>query len=515
VEYDMPQVDPAGKFEAVRSLALPQCGPAPSPADLPIAVLSELSGEKKEKCGIFGIAGPTDAVERCYYGLYALQHRGQESAGIAASDGVSINAHTGLGLVSDVFGKSVLKELKGNVAIGHVRYSTAGSNRKCNAQPLLEEYVGGQIAVAHNGNLINAAKLKTEYQKFGHIFYSTSDTEIVIHMLAKPTHQEKPDPLGHVLRHLQGAFSFLFLYPDRMEAARDPWGFRPLVIGKTRDGFYCFASETCALISIQATYIREVEPGEIVTIDRTGTQLTTRRFIDRPEPHSHCAFEHVYFASPSSTIFGDTVVEVRQRMGRQLAIEAPVDADIVIPIPDSGRSAALGYAKQSGISFEEGIVPNRYVGRSFIQPSQHMRDLAVQMKLIVIPEVVRGKRVIVVEDSIVRGTTTRGKMLALRRAGAKEIHMRVSCPPIRHPCFFGIDFPTPTELIANGRSVEDIRQFIEVDSLAYISLEGMLKCMGKPSTHYCTACWSGKYPIPIDAPTGKYGMERHTLQVFE
>jgi amidophosphoribosyltransferase len=500
-----------------RSISLPQASSHASlPLDLPLDVIADLSGEKKEKCGIFGVAGPADCVERCYYGLYALQHRGQESAGIAASDGQTINAHTGLGLVADVFNKKLLKELTGTLAIGHVRYSTAGSNRKCNAQPILEEYIGGQVAIAHNGNLVNAARLKTEYQQFGHIFHTTSDTEIVIHMLAKPTHQEKTDPLAHVLRHLQGAFSLLFLFPDRIEGTRDPWGFRPLVIGQTRDGFYCLASETCALSSIQATYIREVEPGEIVTIDRTGTQISSRFFTEaKPAAPAHCAFEHVYFASPSSSIFAANVMSVRQQMGRQLAIESPVDADIVIPIPDSGRSAALGYSKQSGIPFEEGIVPNRYVGRSFIQPSQQLRDLAVQMKLIVIPEVVRGKRVIVVEDSIVRGTTTRGKMLALRRAGAKEIHMRVSCPPIRHPCFFGIDFPTPTELIANGRSVEEIRQFIEVDSLHYLSLDGMLKCFSKPAASYCTACWSGNYPIPVDMVMSKFGLERHQMKMFE
>ncbi len=471
--------------------------------------------EKKEKCGIFGIAGPPDAVERCYYGLYALQHRGQESAGIAASDGRDISAHTGLGLVAEVFNKNVLREMTGTAAIGHVRYSTSGSNRKCNAQPILEEYIDGQVAVAHNGNLINAARLRHEYQKYGHIFYSTSDTEIVIHMLAKPTHQEKPDPLAHVLRHLQGAFSMLFLFKDRMEACRDPWGFRPLVIGKTRDGFYCVASETCALASIQATFVREVEPGEIVTIDHSGTSLKSRFYTEDRHARAHCAFEHVYFASPSSTLFGDTVVMVRQKMGQRLAVESPVDADIVIPIPDSGRSAALGYSKQSGIPFQEGIVPNRYVGRSFLQPSQQMRDLAVQMKLIVIPDVVRGKRLVVVEDSIVRGTTTRGKILALRRAGAKEVHMRVSCPPIRHPCFFGIDFPTPDELIANGRTVAEIRDFIEVDSLAYLSLEGMLGCLSQPPDHYCTACWSGGYPIPVDLSVSKFGLERHQMKMFE
>ncbi len=505
----------SSQVSAIKSIALPLAANGVLQANSHISSASDLTEyEKKEKCGIFGVAGPVDAVERCYYGLYALQHRGQESAGIAATDGREINCHTGLGLVADVFNRNVLKDLHGSAAIGHVRYSTAGSNRKCNAQPILEEYIDGQVAVAHNGNLINAAKLRAEYQKYGHIFYSTSDTEIVIHMLAKPRHQEKPDPLAHVLRHLQGAFSFLFLFKDRMEAARDPWGFRPLVIGKTKDGFYCVASETCALSSIQATYIREVEPGEIVTISMDGQQLTSRFFVEKREAPAHCAFEHVYFASPSSTLFGDTVMMVRQRMGRRLAIENPVDADIVIPIPDSGRSAALGYSKQSGIPFEEGIVPNRYVGRSFIQPSQQLRDLAVQMKLIVIPEMVRGKRIIVVEDSIVRGTTTRGKILALRRAGAKEIHMRVSCPPIRFPCFYGIDFPTPTELIANGRTVEEIRDFIEVDSLAYLSLEGMLDCLGKPRESYCTACWSGNYPIPVDESLSKFGFERNQMKMF-
>ncbi|MCL2646416.1 MAG: amidophosphoribosyltransferase [Phycisphaerales bacterium] len=467
---------------------------------------------------MFGIAGPPDVVERCYYGLYALQHRGQESAGIAFSDGTVINAHAGQGLVANVFNRDMLRLLMAEsscMAIGHVRYSTAGSSRKCNVQPILEEYIGGQVAVAHNGNLVNAAKIKHEYQEHGHIFHTTSDTEVVLHMLAKPTHQEKSDPLAHVLRHLQGAFSFVFLFADRIEACRDPWGFRPLVIGQTRDGYYCVASETCALQSVQASYLREVEPGEIVTIDRTGKELTSRFFIESREQPSHCIFEHVYFASPSSTLFGDVVMDVRQKLGRQLAIESPVDADIVMPIPDSGRSAALGYSKQSGLPFEEGIVLNRYVGRSFIQPSQHMRDLAVQMKLLVIPEMIRGKRVVVVEDSIVRGTTTRGKMLALRRAGAKEIHMRVSCSPVRHPCFFGVDFPTPTELIANGRTVEEVRDFIEVDTLAYVSLKGMLQCMGKPGDHYCTACWSGNYPIPVDMQLSKFGLERHQMKMFE
>ncbi|MCL2639598.1 MAG: amidophosphoribosyltransferase [Phycisphaerales bacterium] len=493
-----------------RSISLPL---SPSPLSPPPP-----SDDKKDKCGVFGIAGPPDVVERCYYGIYAMQHRGQESAGIACSDGTVISAHAGQGLVANVFHKEIIRQMTAEpscLAIGHVRYSTRGSSRKCNVQPILEEYIGGQIAVAHNGNLVNAARIKHEYQQHGHIFHTTSDTEVVLHMLAKPTHQEKSDPLSHVLRHLQGAFAFVFLFADRIEACRDPWGFRPLVIGQTFDGYYCVASETCALQSVQAKYIREVEPGEIVTIDKTGKQLTSRYFTESRAQPSHCIFEHVYFANPSSVLFGDLVMDARQKMGRQLAIESPIDADVVVPIPDSGRSAALGYSKQSGIPFEEGIVLNRYVGRSFIQPSQHMRDIAVQMKLLVIPEMIRGKRVIVIEDSIVRGTTTRGKMQALRRAGAKEIHMRVSCPPVRHPCFFGVDFPTPTELIANGRTVEQIREFIEVDTLAYLSLEGMLKSMSRPADHYCTACWSGNYPIPVDTQASKFSQDRHQIKMFE
>jgi amidophosphoribosyltransferase len=469
--------------------------------------------EKKEKCGVFGIWGPKEAAQIAYQGIFAQQHRGQESAGIAVSDGTNLNGHAGMGLVAQVFNPRMLREeLAGHAAIGHVRYSTTGSSKLCNAQPLLREYLMGPVAVAHNGNLINAALLRHEYERHGHIFQSTTDTEIIVHLLAKPSHVEKHDPLPHVLKHLQGAYSLLFLFPNRMEAARDPWGIRPLALGKTQDGHWCVASETCAFDAIEAEFVREIEPGEIVRIDENGIHS---RFFDAPAAEkAHCVFEHVYFSNPASNIFGQNVHRARQAMGRELAREAPVQADFVMPMPDSGRSAALGFAQESSIPFEEGIVPNRFVGRTFILPGQAARDRAVALKLNIIPDVVEGKRVVIVEDSVVRGTTTRSKMRALRRAGAKEIHLRVSCPPIRHPCFYGIDFPTSEELIAHNRTVDQIRDFLEVDSLAYLSLEGLLSCMKLPTNDYCTACWSGKYKVPIDQPQSKFSFERDQLKMF-
>jgi amidophosphoribosyltransferase len=470
--------------------------------------------EKKEKCGVFGIWGTPDAAQIAYQGIFAQNHRGQESAGICVSDGTDLNGHTGMGLVSQVFNARMLREdLAGKAAIGHVRYSTTGSSKLCNAQPLSLQYLMGPVAVAHKGNLVNAQLLRHEYEKHGHIFQSTTDTEIIVHLLAKPTHVERHDPLPHVLKHLQGAFSLLFLFPNRIEAARDPWGIRPLAIGQLPEGQYVVASETCAFDAIGAHYIRDVEPGEIVRIDDHGL---TSRFFDKPAAErAHCCFEHVYFANPASKVFGQTVHTVREALGRQLAREAPVNADFVLPMPDSGRSAALGFAKQSGIQFEEGIVPNRFVGRTFILPGQAARDRAVALKLNIIPDVVEGKRVVIVEDSVVRGTTTRSKMRAIRRAGAKEIHLRVSCPPIRHPCFYGIDFPTSEELIAHNRTVQEIGEFLEVDSLAYLSLDGLLACMRDPNKdRYCTACWSGHYKIPIDNPQTKFSFERDQLKMF-
>jgi len=469
-----------------------------------------------ENCGLFGIFGDEDAVRKTYFGLYSLQHRGQESAGIASSDGDSIQCYTGMGTVRRVFrsGQDIFEKLSNPIAIGHVRYSTTGTSKVINSQPLLAEYSRGQVAVAHNGNLINAPLLRDEYEAYGSIFKSTSDTEIIIHLLAKPTHISKPDPLGHVLNHLQGAFSLLFLYSDRIEAVRDPYGIRPLCIGKTPEGSYVVASETCAFDTIGAEYIREVQPGEIVTLDKDGLHS---RFFVPPETikPAHCIFEHVYFAKQNSTLFGENVHQFRKKLGRQLAVENPVDGDVVIPVPDSGTSSAIGYSEQSKIPFDMGMVRSHYVGRTFISPEQRQRELEVKLKLAIIKEVVNGKRIVVVDDSIVRGTTTRGKIRTLRQAGAKEIHMRVSCPPIRFPCFYGVDFPTKEELLANNRDLEQIREFLEVDSIGYISLEGMLSCTALPIDHYCTACWSGKYVIPVNTAVNKSSLERYQLRMFD
>jgi amidophosphoribosyltransferase len=472
--------------------------------------------DKKENCGLFGIFGDAEAVEKTFFALHSLQHRGQESAGIATSNGSSISCHTGMGHVSRVFrsGHNALDQLKSSIAIGHVRYSTTGSRNLANAQPLLSEYSRGQVAVAHNGNLINASLLRDEYEAYGHIFKTTNDTEIIIHLLAKPSHVAKPDPLGHVLNHLQGAYCLLFLFPDRIEAARDPYGIRPLCIGKTKKGVYCVASETCAFATIEAEYIRDVAPGEIVTLNEQG--LSSRYFVKQGSiTPAHCIFEHVYFAKQSSSIFGENVHEFRKRLGAKVAKEHPVKADVVIPVPDSGTSAAVGYSHESGIPFDMGFIRSHYIGRTFISPEQNLRDLAVKLKLAVVAEVVKGKRVVVVDDSIVRGTTTRGKINALRQAGAKEIHMRVSCPPVKFPCFYGVDFPTRQELLANERDMKQIKEFLDVDSIGYISLEGMLSCASLPKEHYCTACWTGSYRIPVQTMVNKFTMERYQMQLFD
>ncbi len=469
-----------------------------------------MDDQTKHKCGVFGIWDDPDSAHKCYTALYAQQHRGQESAGIAVVDQQLLKAHTGMGLVAEVFDDQTLARLSGNAGIGHNRYSTTGSSRSCNAQPLLREYVGGQVALAHNGNLINAELLRKEYESRGHMFQTSTDTEVILVLLASH-HLAKEDPLTEVLPHLQGAYSLVFLFNDRIEAARDPWGWRPLVLGKTEKGAPCVASETVALDAIGATFEREVRPGEIVTLSDKGVE--SRSFAD-PQPPAHCVFEHVYFANPSSLLFGDTVQVVRERLGEQLAKEAPVDADCVIPMPDSGRSASMGYARASGLPYKEGIVPNRYVGRTFIKPSQAQREVAVRLKLNVVSDIVKDHRLIVVDDSIVRGTTTRFKMTQLRRAGAKEIHLRISCPPIRHGCYFGVDFPETEQLIANGRSVEEITEFLGVDSLHFLSLEGMLSCVSRPPSDYCTACWTGKYPIDVTHPVNKLDLERHQLRMF-
>jgi len=472
--------------------------------------------DKREECGIFGIFGDPEAVHKTYFGLHSLQHRGQESAGIATSDGEDIHCFTGMGHVSRVFrsGRGILERLDNPIAIGHVRYSTSGSTSPSNSQPVLGEYSRGQVAVAHNGNIINASMLRDEYEAYGSIFKSSNDTEIIIHLLAKPTHVSKPDPLGHVLNHLQGAYSLLFLFSDRIEAARDPYGIRPLCIGRTKTGAYCVASETCAFDTTDAEYIRDVEPGEIVTLDKNG--LSSRFFVTPGTvTPAHCIFEHVYFAKQSSRIFGENVHEVRKRCGQRLAKEHPVAADVVIPVPDSGTSAAIGYAYQSGIPFDMGFVRSHYVGRTFISPCQDMRDLAVKLKFTIVHEIIKGRRVVLIDDSIVRGTTTKGKIQSLRQAGAKEIHMRVACPPVKNPCFYGVDFPTREELLANQKNLEQIRKFLEVDSIGYLSIEGLLSCASLPANHYCTACWTGQYRIPVTTVVNKFSMERHQMQLFD
>ena len=475
---------------------------------LPVRAGPSGGPEKKEKCGVVGVWGAKDCVEAAYLGNYAQQHRGQESAGIAATDGASIEGHLGMGLVPDVFRADDLARLRKSLggirgAIGHNRYSTAGGSLSCNVQPLIERYVGGRVALAHNGNLINAEALRERFSRAGHLFHTTSDTEVIIHLLAAPEQQSAPDPLAETLRRLQGAFSLVFLFPDRIEAARDPWGWRPLVLGELPAGEPVVASETVALDVLGARFVREVEPGEIVRLDDEGVH--SRRFTEPAERPAYCVFEHVYFANPSSNVFGQNVQMAREMMGEKLASEAPVDADYVMPMPDSGRSAANGYARASGIPYREGIVPNRYVGRTFIKPSQDERNSAVRLKLNVIGEIVSGKRLIVVDDSIVRGTTTKAKMEQLRRAGAAEIHLRISCPPIFHPCYFGVDFATREQLIAHRKGdVEAIRAFLGVDSLHYLSNEGMLSCMVHETTHYCDACFTGDYRLDVEHPqTGR------------
>lgn len=460
--------------------------------------------EIQHYCGLFGIAGPDAAAELTYLGLYAQQHRGQEAAGICASDGAIIHRRAGMGLVTDAISRADLEALRFPIAIGHVRYSTTGSCSSDNIQPMLVQTAAGPTAICHNGNLVNAGALRDDYERRGHIFTATSDTEVILHMLADPTFREQDDPFGAALRELRGSYCLLAMWPDRIEAARDPSGNRPLCLGRIGAN-WIVASETCALDIVQAEYVRDVAPGEIVTLTPNG--ISSRRFAEPAKRCAQCVFELIYFADPASDVFGENVHLVRKAFGAALAREAPVEADLVIPVPNCARCAALGYHEQSGIPIGRGFTTNHYVGRSFIQPTQAIRDLTVRLKLNPIRGSVRDKRLIVVEDSVVRGTTTRAKMQSLRDAGAKEIHLRVASPPIRHPCHYGIDFPQREELIAARRSVEEIRAFLDVDSLAYLSREAMLACV-RDSQAYCDACFSGDYPIPINTNFHKAQFER-------
>lgn len=449
----------------------------------------------REECGVFGIFGHPEAANLTYLGLYALQHRGQESCGIVASDGKNLRAYRKMGLVSDVFKRdSIFDELSGRSAIGHVRYSTAGSSDFKNIQPIMVDYARGSIAVAHNGNLVNAQEVRNDLEHMGSIFSTTSDTEVLVHLLAKSQSDLLADRIAEALMAVKGAYSILFLTETRMVAVRDPNGFRPLVLGKLGEG-YVIASETCAFDLIEAEFIREIEPGEMVVIDKHGM----KSFKPFKETHpSPCIFEFVYFARPDSTIFGEQVYRVRKGLGRQLAREHHVDADVVIAVPDSGVPATIGYAEESGVPFELGLIRNHYVGRTFIEPQQSIRHFGVKLKLNPVREVIDGKRVVVVDDSLVRGTTARKIIKMIRNAGAREVHMRISSPPTSFPCYYGIDTPTRKELISSSHTVEEISRYITADSLGYLSREGMLSAakvpQGAPS-HYCDACFSGEYPV--------------------
>ena len=452
--------------------------------------------EIKHYCGLFGIAEHPKAAELTYLGLYAQQHRGQEAAGICSADGTRIERRAGVGLVTDAFSEEALEELRNPIAVGHVRYSTTGGSSPSNIQPLLVQAAYGQLGLCHNGNLVNAASLREDYERRGHIFNSTSDSEVILHMLADEHYRRQDDPLAAVLRDLRGSYCLLMIHPDHIEAARDPSGNRPLCLGKL-DGAWVVASETCAFDLVEAEYVRDVAPGEIITI-KDG-ELSSRRFVDEAEcRQAHCIFELIYFSDPSSIVFEESVHMARKEMGAALAREDNVEADLVIPVPNCARCAAIGYHEESGIPLGRGFTTNHYVGRSFIQPTQAIRDLTVRLKLNPIRASVEGKRLIVVEDSVVRGTTTRSKMDSLRRAGATEIHLRVASPPIRFPCHYGIDFPQRDELIANQRSVDEIRDYLGIDSLVYLSHEQMLNAVESANAHYCTACFSGAYPMQID-----------------
>jgi amidophosphoribosyltransferase len=462
--------------------------------------------DAREKCGLYGIFGAADAARYVYQGLFALQHRGQESAGIVSTDGSNLIAYKGMGLVGDVFSDAAISRLKGDAAIGHVRYSTTGSSNINNAQPFVITYSHGQIAIAHNGNLVNAAALRREYEAQGSIFQTTMDTEVILHVLAKISKKGVNGQIEEALKRVRGAYSLIFLTPSYMVAARDPNGFRPLCIGRMGNA-WMVASETCAFDLTGGTFVREVEPGEVVYISKTGIRSTRIVPASEARPH-YCIFEHVYFARPDSFIFGDSVYLVRKRLGERLAKDAPADADIVIAIPEGGNSAAIGYSHASGLPIETGFIYNRYVGRTFIKPDPSDRAAAVKLKLNVVKEVVRGKRLVVVDDSVVRGTTCRAKMALLREAGAKEVHFRITCPPHRHACYYGIDFPQKKELLAANHDLNEIRDFLKVDSVTYNTLEGMLSCVSNPPEHYCHACFTGEYIVPVDEGTNKFVMER-------
>ncbi len=454
-------------------------------------------------CGIFGLYGHEEAANIAYLGLHALQHRGQESAGVVTCDdgvdGPRYYRHAGMGLVSDVFNREVIGQLPGRTAVGHVRYSTAGSSELRNAQPSLFEYAHGGVTIAHNGNLVNAGEIRRRLESNGSIFQTSSDSEVIIHLMAQAREPEAIERLATALRQVRGAYSLLILTEGHLIAARDPHGFRPLVMGRLKDS-YVFASETCAFDLVEAEFIREVEPGEVILIGPRGMRsFKPFEAMRDPEPRRFCVFEHVYFARPDSLLNDKSVYRAREKMGRALAHEAPVEADVVIPVPDSGVPAAIGYAREAGITFDMGLIRSHYVGRTFIEPQDSIRHFGVRLKLSPVRAVVDGKRVVVVDDSLVRGTTSRKIVKMLKSAGAKEVHLRISAPPTTFPCYYGIDTPTRSELIASSHSVDEIARYVTCDSLAYLSHEGMMSAVDSDASGkgYCSACFTGDYAVPL------------------
>jgi len=461
------------------------------------------SDRPKDECGVCGIFGHPDAARLTYFGLYALQHRGQESTGIVTSDGNKISQHKAMGLVPEVFTEEILKSLKGHLSVGHVRYSTTGASQVLNAQPFTVNHKGGTLAIAHNGNLVNTREIRDELEESGSIFQTTMDTEVVVHLLVRNSFKGLEAAITETFSRVKGAYSLVLMTQDQLVAVRDPGGFRPLCLGQLNNGSYIVASETCALDLVEAQYVRDIEPGEILIIDKNGLKSL---FPWPEQKHSFCIFEHVYFARPDSDIFGMNVYQSRKEMGKILAREFHIQADLVMPFPDSGNYAAIGYSQESGIPLEMGVIRNHYVGRTFIQPTQSMRDFSVRVKLNPVRSFLEGKKVIVIEDSIIRGTTGRSRIRSLREVGVKEVHMLISCPPTRHPCYYGIDFPSNTELIAARKSVDDIRKYLDLDTLYYLSLEGMIQATGVSSDSFCKACFDGKYPVPPDTTFSKMSL---------
>ncbi len=454
----------------------------------------------REECGVFGIFGHSEASNLTYLGLYALQHRGQESAGIASSDGGIIRHHKAMGYVNEAFNSDTLAKLPGTLAVGHVRYSTAGESLVANAHPIVVDSVHGQLAVCHNGNLVNAGELRDALVRSGAIFQTNSDTEVVVHLFARSREESVEAAVVDAISQVRGAFSFVMMTKDRVIGARDPHGFRPLALGKLGQA-WVVCSETCALDLIGATYVRDVEPGEVVVLSSTGVK-SLKPFA--PARQSQCIFEHVYFSRPDSYVFGESVNEVRTQLGRALAREAPVEADVIVPIPDSGVCAAIGYAEASGVPLRMGLIRNHYVGRTFIEPQQSIRHFGVRVKLNPVKSILEGKRVVLIDDSIVRGTTSRKIVRMVRSAGAREVHMRISCPPTVSPCFYGVDTPRRSELIAATHTLDEIRKYLDADSISYLSLDGLTSAVNGGKSKYCTSCYTGVYPVAFPRDEAAY-----------